>query len=349
MAALNYRVVVAGQDISPAIAPLLLRLTVHDEAGVQSDTLEIELDDRDGAILLPRTRAPIVATLVDQAGRAGTFSGFVDELTSRRDRGSGRTLIIRGKGIDTVSRLKEPVEAAYENATLGEILTTAGRAAGVAQVIVDPALAGIQRPYIAQQGESFLAFGDRLAREVGGTFRVQGDRAVLVKRGTGLTAGGRALPVVLAEDGVNLISWDISPILGRPRHRRTRVRLYDPAVGRSQERLAEVTDPDADATYSAPFPAADASDAGLQASADAGEVARARGGGEVEILGDMRALPEGTLRLVGARPGIDGDYRIQAVDHVVDRTGSLSTRLQLGEPQGAAGTDGRGGRVIQPN
>jgi phage protein D len=346
---LNYKLVVARIDLSTTLDPWLQRLTIHDEAGVQSDTLEFELDDREAAIVMPPIRAPIAATLVDRQGYARQFDGFIDEIASRGDRGGGRVLIFRAKGVDTVSRLKERVDAHYDDATLAEALTAAGRAAGVAKVVVDPAFAGVARPYFAQQNESFLAFGQRLAREAGATFRVQGDVAFLVKRGTGLSVGGRALPTVVAAWGDNLVSWDISPQLGRPRHRRTRVRLHDPRTGRQKERLVELVDTAADATHTGAFLAADEADADLQASADAGEVGRARGGGSVEILGDMRALPEGVLRLSGARPGIDGDYRIKSVDHTRDRSGGLTTRLELGEPHGTAGTDSRGGgRIIAP-
>jgi hypothetical protein len=54
--------------------------------------------------------------------------------------------------------------------------------------------------------ESFLHFGHRIARDVVGTFKIFGRRAILAKRNAGLSVSGATLSRVTAQWGVNLIN-----------------------------------------------------------------------------------------------------------------------------------------------
>jgi len=333
---------VGGADVSSNLLPRLINLQATIKAGGVSDTASFELDDSDGAILLPRDGVSVEITLGDdQQGVAPIFIGVVDEVKSAGSRSSGRTLTISAKGVDTKGKPKEPQQKHWDNQSLSSVFSDAAQRAGLT-ARVDPSLGSIQRPYWAMQGESFLHWGERIAREVGGTFKVVGNIAVLAKRNGGMSPSGGSLAVVSAAYGVNLISWDLAPFLGRPRYRKTKVRWYDQKKAEWVIEEVEVADPDAQAEFTGRYSAADSGEAKNNAESRKADSERGKGGGSVTINGNNSAEPEGTCLVSGVRPGIDGIYRIDTVNHDFSRGTGWTTRLDLKQPHGEAGQDGRG-------
>lgn len=341
---------VGGQDVSSALLPRLQSLTVSDKAGASSDTVSVVLNDEGGVILLPRDGVSIEVDLGDASvGVATVFRGVVDEVRSSGSRNSGLTLTISGKGFDTKGKAKEPQSRHWDEKSLGDVLADAAQAAGISSVRVDQGLAAILRPYWAMQGESFMHFAERIAREVGGTFKVSNDVAILAKRNGGQAPGGGALPVIRAVYGDNLLSWDIAPVLGRPRYRKARTRWYDPKSAEWKVKDVEIADVNAQAEFMSRYPGADEDEAGKASESRKTDSERGKGGGSISIDGNADAQPEGTVVLAGARPGINGVYRIDSVTHEVSRGSGWTTRLELKQPQDGAGTDKRkSGRIPVP-
>lgn len=332
---------VDGEDVSSAIMPRLLSLSITDKAGSSSDTVSIALDDTDGSIALPREGAKIEVDLGYQgSGGSVVFRGVVDEVRSSGSR-SGRTLSVSGKGFDTQGKPKQPQRKHWDGAPLSTVFSDAAKGGGVPNVRVDESLGGLSRPYWAMQGESFIHFGERIAREVGGTFKVSGDTAILVKRGAGTSATGKALSVVRAVYGDNLLSWDIAPVLGRPRYSKAKARWYDKKTATWKTAEVDIKDNTATAEFSERFTSADEGEADSQSGSRKTESERGRGGGSITINGTAAAQPEGSVALSGARPGIDGTYRIDAVNQDFSRSSGWVTRIDLKEPQDEAGKDKR--------
>ena len=330
-----FMVNVAGTNITAPLLPVLISLKVSDKAGTHSDTASLEIDDRDGRIILPTKGAPVEVALgwVDEGVRV-VFIGTVDEVKSKGDRGGGRVLTITAKGLDTTGAAKEGQQRHFDDQTIEAILKKAGEPAGVTDIEVDPELSGITRPYFGMHDESFVHAGERLAREIGGNFRVRGTKAIMSRRGA---AYG---PTVAAAWGQNLHSWDISPALGRPAFAKASSRWYDPVKAAWQEEEEE-TSLDAKATFRHRYTKADKGEAKQQAKSDKATSERDAGEGSVEIEGNTAAIPDGLCIVVGARPGVDGVYRIDGVTHTYSRGGGFVSRLELKQPQSGAGTDGR--------
>lgn len=335
-----FSVSVGGTDITGNLTPFLIDLSVTDKDGQSSDSASIEIDDTDGRIILPRKGDKIrIALGWEEDGKLGTiFVGTIDEVRAKGGRG-GRTVSISASGMDTSGKAKQGQRRHFDDTTIEDALSAAGQFAGVS-VSVDSALASIRRPYIALDDESFVAFGERLARELGGTFKIVGDQAVLAKRNAGRNPKGEALPTVTARWGVNLHDYDVTPLQGRPSERETLTRFYDVPAARWRNQTAETGTEGGITTKPARFTEPDQSRATEQSEADAAEADRKSGEGSVKIEGTLEAQPEGVCIIADCRPGVDGTYRIESVEHHYSRSG-WTTSLSLRQPKGAAGKDNR--------
>jgi uncharacterized protein len=336
-----FSVVIGGSDITPTISPLVNSIRISDAAGTHSDTCSIEIDDTDGRVVLPRVGVMMTVSLGWQGSSAQqVFTGKVDDVRCSGSR-SGRTISVTAKGLDTLGKAKQHQRKHIDNQNVEGALKKAGEAAGITSIKVDPSFASITRDYWSLDGESFIAFGERVAREIGGTFKVQGNKAVMAKKGSGKSPSGQTLPTVIAKWGENLISYDITPSTGRPRFKKVRARYYDPKKAKWVETEAEVDGEDlAEAAHTHPKSRADEAEAKSANDQDKGESKNQKGGGSISINGNATATPEGSVVLVGARPGVDGTYRIETVQHEYSRSG-WTTQLSVKLPEGEAGKDTR--------
>jgi phage protein D len=328
-----FMVTVAGTNITSTLMPVLISLTVSDKVGTHSDTASLEIDDTDGRIVLPRIGAPVIVALGwEGEGVRVVFTGTVDEVRSSGSRGGGRTLSITAKGMDTTGKPKEGQQRHFDDSTVEDILKEAGKTASITQVEVDPSLASISRKYFEMRDESFIHMGERLAREIGGNFRVQGAKAVMSKR------GGTYTSAVVAAWGRNLHGWDISPSLGRAQYSKVRARWYDAQKAGWQE-TEEGTSLSVDARHDHRYVKPDKDEATQQTASDRATSERDAGEGSVTIEGDTAAIPDGLCIVTGARPGIDGPYRIESVTHSYSRGGGFITALDLKVPKQSTVSD----------
>ncbi|OCC05098.1 hypothetical protein BA190_09285 [Labrys sp. WJW] len=338
-------VTIDGQNVSSAIMPYLTDITITDKAGNTQDTCQFEFDDRNGQILLPRQGVPVSVELGnDENPSQIAFTGTVDEVTSKGSRSSGMTLSVSAKSADTNSKAKQPRKKHWDKKKIGEVLSDAAKDSDIDEVVVAPSLAEITREYWAMQNESFLAFAQRVAREVGGTFKVVGRKAIVADRNAGKSASGQDLPTFAAVMGVNLISWDISPEMGRPRYKTIKVRHYDKKQAKWVEEEQQVQDDGAKAEFVDRFTAADKDEAKARAKSHAKTSEREKGGGTIVVDGSTAPQPEATVILIGARPGVDGTYTIDTVTQNYSRSG-WTTSLSVKKPAGESGKDSRGSKT----
>lgn len=321
-----FMVTVAGTNITSTLSPVLISLSVSDKVGTHSDTATLEIDDTEGRIVMPQIGAPVIVALGwEEGGVRVVFTGTVDEVKSSGSRSSGRTLTITAKGMDTTKKPKEAQQRHFDDMSVSDILKKAGEMAGVTDIEIDPSLASLTRKYFEMRDESFIHMGERLAREIGGNFRIQGTRAIMSKRGGTYTAA------VVAAWGKNLHSWDISPALGRTQYSKVRARWYDALKAEWQEK-EESTKLSADARHDHRYAKFDENEAGQQTASDAATSERDAGDGSVTIEGNTEAIPDGLCIVTGARGGVDGAYRIESVTHTYSRGGGFVTQISLKQP-----------------
>ncbi|MCW2318306.1 hypothetical protein SAMN06265338_11519 [Rhodoblastus acidophilus] len=339
-----YRILIDGKPVTANFAPYLLSMTIRDSEGGKSDSLDLELDDRKGQIILPRTGATIYAEIGWKGGGCVTFEGKTDEPHSRGSRGGGMTLSLNAKSADPNSKGKETQSRHKDNAKFGDVATEWGKKVGLA-VKVHSALASINRPYWGMANESFHAWGARVARELGATFKIQGSKAVFVPRSGSTSAGGAAMAIVAARRPGNIISWDLTPTFNRNAYKQFDVRWYDVKKAKwMTETVSAAASSGAGGAIAAlthRFKAADKDHAKQIAGSNKDEADRKKGGGTVRIIGDPAARAQATCVVSGVRAGIDGSYRITEASHMISRGPGYETEMTLEQPSGDAGTDSR--------
>ena len=338
-------VLVNGQNYTDRFAPVLHSVSISKSRKAESDTADIVVDDTEGALRLPPQGAAI-DILIGRKGGAPVrrFRGKTDEPKAAIDRGGGRLVRIHAKATDMNGPQKERKTKDWVDKPLGDILAEAAELVGT-KITVHPALKAVKVAYEAMDGESFLAFGRRLAQEFGATFKVELDRAAFVPRNLGQTATGTPIPLVTIAAGDNLHSADITPVIGRALYQGHETRWFDRAAA---EWKVEAKASNGPLTLKAKAGVrittqgrATKEEAAAQSEASATQQESEAGKGTIDCDGDERLMPEGIVELVGHRAGCDGTYVIDSMSEQVDRSGSWTASLSVEKPGGGAGEDKR--------
>lgn len=326
----DWQVLVGGENFSEQMRPYLIDISTTDNEGTASDSCSLTFDDTDGAVDLDMEGREIEVLL----NGVSVFAGTVETARSQGSRGGGRIVPVTAKSFDTRGKAKEAQAFHLDDASLGDFLSAAAKEAGLA-ITVDPSFASITRDYWAADYESFLDLGEKMAREVNGTFKIRGKQAVLVPRGK------TVLPTVngVVGPGGNVIGWDLAPFTGRPAFTRARARWFDrkSAQYREEEIEIDLGRDLPDAANVVLMPMADEAQAKLRTEGRKGEAARNAGGGTVELDLTPEAQAEAPFVLSGARRDVDGGWRISSVSHKANRAGGATTSLTVKEPGAKSG------------
>ena len=188
----SYRLIVNGHNITPKINGRLVSLSLTDERGDKADQLDIVLDDSDGRLEIPPSKAEIEVWLGDASALTykGTFT--VDEI---QHAGPPDQLTLRARSVDFKGSLKRKREQSYHSTTLGDILTTVAKRNGL-EPKLDNALARQAIEHIDQTSESDINLVKRLADRYGALGTIKAGRLLFAPAGTGKTATGNALPTL---------------------------------------------------------------------------------------------------------------------------------------------------------
>ena len=336
-----YKVEIDGNDVTDRFAPVVKTISVTKNSKRSAHTAEILLADPDGSTFFPQDGAKVKIFMgTEEDGADLVFEGTVNDVNSSGAKGSGRELTISATSADQKGKLKEQALRHKDDAKLEEVAKEwATKAELEMQVIGD--LAQEERPYWSMMNESFQQWGLRIAEELGATFLIEGKRAIMAPRNEGVSASGKPLTTINAAFGDNLISWDISPIIGRPQYQDVQVRYYDTKEAKWKTEKVGVRDANAKVKLTDHAPVASQSDAKAKAKAGAKKSEREKGSGSVTILGDYAAQPEAPCVVSGTREGVDGDYIVDTVTHSIEKSGGFTSKLTLKKPSGKAGKDSR--------
>ena len=186
----TFRIVADGTDITALINDRLLGLRTIDKPGMESDDFELRIDDRDGAVSLPKRGAGIEIYL-GYAGSSLTRIGryTVDEVEAI---GPPDTIVIRGKASDMRGSGKTTRSGSWENVSLAQVVADVAARNGWQPVCPVTTLV----PRIDQNGESDFNFITRLSKQYDCTAKVGDGKLLVMQRQAGMSASGKPLGVI---------------------------------------------------------------------------------------------------------------------------------------------------------
>ncbi len=188
-----FMLTINSKDITGNISDRLKSLTLTDNRGFEADQLDIELDDADGLVELP-IRGAVLTLFLGWKGFAlvGKGSFTVDEVEHR---GAPDTVTVRARSADFRGSLNSRREESWHDTTLGGVVEAIAARNKLGSSVA-PELANIPLPHVDQSQESDVKFLTRLAERNGGEVSVKAGKLLLIKAGRGVTASGKAIPLV---------------------------------------------------------------------------------------------------------------------------------------------------------
>lgn len=206
----GWRVMLAGQDLTEAMQPRLISLTLTEKRGEEADQLEIMLHDADGAMTLPSPDA-VLSVAIGWARGSGVTVGLIDKGQYRVDEisweGPPDVIRITARAADLTSGLRTRRTASWVAQTLGSIISTiAGRHGLTARV--HTSLASVAVAAQQQESKSDLVFIRDLGRRYDAVATVKDGNLLFMPIGTAATVGGTALPdLAISRQLVSRYGW----------------------------------------------------------------------------------------------------------------------------------------------
>lgn len=191
-----YKIVVDGKDITSGVQGRLVNLSLTDNRGFESDSLEITLDDSDGRLAIPPRGAEIRVAF----GWADT--GLVDKGSYTVDgighSGAPDILTIRANSAELRSGLTTQRERSWHDVSLGDIVCTIADECDLTPRIPE-SLAEQAIDHVDQTNESAVNLLTRLARLFDAFATIKDNKLIFMPLAGALTASGKPLAYVVIE------------------------------------------------------------------------------------------------------------------------------------------------------
>lgn len=296
---------------------------------------------------------PAGAMPFEASGMLTVFNGYVHNVESGFARkGGGRRLWIEARGskpkaddksLDMKTwgfgAVSNESQGAGAGIPLSQVLGDAASKAGMGLKIA-PEIGNISRDFWSQNG-SVRQFAEQIAREVGGQVKISGNNLIVTGANDFVNVDGQQVPLIIVEWDTNLIAWRIKPYVARPQFGQARSKFFDLHKGAWESVTKGIGGSTPFGMSSATlhsFGAAPNKQIGEQLNGGSGSDSEInRGTGWVLFNGEPSALAGHQLQIIGARPGVDGNYKIKQAEHNYIRTGGYTTRCDLMKPSFTAG------------
>jgi uncharacterized protein len=319
-----YRITLDGRDLSSAISPRLISLTLSEARAEESDTLDLVLDDSKNSFAIPR-RGAYVQVEMGWTGLPLTSKGTfkVDEVEHS---GAPDILTVRARSASMTSAMHERREQSWHALSIGSIVRAiASRhalTAAIAHELADVAIA-----HIDQTHESDMSFLTRLARHYDAVMNIKDLHLLFMPIGSGRTASGRELPEIhLKRSDGDTHRYHVSQ---RESYAAVRAHWHSSQAGKRHSVLVGGESnhnvkvlPEDYASEAEARAAAQAEFARVQRSQATLDYTLARGRAEI--------FPEMPVSVSGFKPDIDGTaWLVRKVTHTITGETGFTSSIEL--------------------
>ncbi|ODN41542.1 phage late control D family protein [Piscirickettsia litoralis] len=319
----DFQILADNKNITGIIAERLVELRIDDDAGFQSDSATIVLDDHHGEIEVPKTGVELTIDLgyENELQRMGIFTVDEVEISSPPYR-----LSISARAAKMKQSLKAPKDRSFHDISLGDLIKkiSAEHDYGVS---ISESLAEIQLKQVDQQSESDLNLMTRLAKESGATFKLTVNKLVFIERSKSKSVSGQNVAdISIADDQVQSYR-----LMTADRNKYTRViAKYRDLESAKEVQVSEGTG-DPAFTIRRVYP--DASSAVAAARAKFESLQRGTGSLSLSIIGDALIRAERIIELTELRNKINERWLCRQVSHSITPNGFI-TNITAETPHG---------------
>ncbi len=322
-----YKVKADSVDITAKISDRLLCLTVSDEAGYTSDTVQIKLDNRDGAISMPRTGAELEVYMGFKEIGLSKMGLFVADDVSIS--GPPDSMTINGHAANMRLSLKAPKNRSWHKKTIQTIVSTIAGEHGLSPV-VSPELGAILLGHIDQTEESDLHFLTRVAIDHDAVAKPIENRFLFVPRGQAKSASGKKLPAITLKRA-DLINWTMT---AASRGKYQSVKAYWHSLDDAERMPLIVGNGKPCYTISGSYPTPEQAKKTAQARFD--QLQRGTAKLALTTNGNPQIAAECALTVSGIN-GLEGDWTVKSVEHELSADGyqcRIDCETPTGRPKG---------------
>lgn len=187
-----------GRSIPMNVTRRVIQIRITDERGLESDTLEVDLDDRDGILPLPET-GKWLNIWIGWQGIGLWYKGryLIDEVEHS---GPPDILTVRGRAAALRDTLKQGRTQSYDNITLAELTNQIATRNNLIPATASN-LADIHFDHLDQRDESDVHFLSRITQEQDIMATVKQGRLLIMRNSQGTTASGAAMPRAIIKRG----------------------------------------------------------------------------------------------------------------------------------------------------
>lgn len=319
----TYELKVAGKDITPKLAPRLMSLSLTEGRENTADQLDLELDDHDGLLEIPRKEAEIELRIGWQGQQLVDKGSFVvDEVEHS---GTPDRITIRARAADMGGEIRTRKEKSWKNTTLGAVIADLAKNSQLTHK-VDGTLAKVAIPHLTQTNESDMHFLTRLARKYDAVATVKKKHLLFMPINGSKNSKGEKLPTVhiTRQDG-DQHRWSSS---ARDAFDGVKAYWSDRVNGKRKAAVAGKKTGNVKSlkeTYASEKDALDAARSEMQ------RLARGTATFELSLaVGSPEITAQSPIKVSGWKDDIDGeDWLVKEVSHSLNEGSGWTTKAQM--------------------